>query len=565
MSRIPKGSWICNLCEKKSQKPLREQPITVFRIRRAIKALGGTATALEISEWINKQHPPKHETELKIMIYRVNAILSSKSYVDLFEKIPRKVNGQKKASHWKVKKEFTEEDKLMEEMLNLELAEKGDVSEENFEEWVDFEEDEADGELSSESEEEKKKRTRRRNNPRLRRRDSKEEENEKMKREDEFDKLDEEEKENNENEEEKKEPSDNEKTADLSDDLRKKKKKPPRPDNQLILDIVRAIIALGRSVTGLEVCNWITHNLGYEHTELLLAQIQSILFKTCPNLFMKSKSIKGEKSFWTFLVSTSSVRTFIQKLVEEGEMDTPEMKIFEQEWLKKQDEKAKSQSKASPQKNIKTQEITPKKQLPKNNNNNTKSNYNNADKWKENSSDQTKEKNAEESEELFSDSSNTSTKKEDTENKPKKSVIKRGISLKELEGLTSWEQMTGKFDPFEELSPRRKEKVQYSSEESQPYRRRRVIIAPEHVSLPKCPACEKLIPETESSHAVTCQTCFHSFHWNCISSKPIPSSLAIWECPECISNNKKVETKRSFNIYDDSGPSYSSRKKAKRQ
>jgi len=126
LDKIPKGRWFCSSClengiknkieeddqtfmkEFEKQKPktlLTGKPQRdvefVNKIRRALQSLGGKATGEQISQYLIQNEGINQEH--KILKYRINAVLSSKTYMDLFEKEFFPPSPQRRASVWLLK------------------------------------------------------------------------------------------------------------------------------------------------------------------------------------------------------------------------------------------------------------------------------------------------------------------------------------------------------------------------------------------------------------------------------------------------------------------------------
>jgi hypothetical protein len=70
----------------------------VEKIERALKALGGRATGVEICKWISEQFQVD-ELYKKTMQYRINALLASKT--NTFQKDSVLIEGNHRASVWR--------------------------------------------------------------------------------------------------------------------------------------------------------------------------------------------------------------------------------------------------------------------------------------------------------------------------------------------------------------------------------------------------------------------------------------------------------------------------------
>ncbi len=89
-------------------KPPRDVDF-VNKVRRALHALGGYATGEDVVNWLLKNEGV--EQEYKVLKYRINAVLSSKSYTHLFDK-DATMSAQRKASVWKLREKVEPGHKL---------------------------------------------------------------------------------------------------------------------------------------------------------------------------------------------------------------------------------------------------------------------------------------------------------------------------------------------------------------------------------------------------------------------------------------------------------------------
>eukprot|EP01119_Soliformovum_irregulare_P009852 TRINITY_DN2371_c0_g1_i1.p1 TRINITY_DN2371_c0_g1~~TRINITY_DN2371_c0_g1_i1.p1 ORF type:complete len:831 (-),score=259.15 TRINITY_DN2371_c0_g1_i1:1504-3996(-) len=107
---IPKGAWYCNQCAEykraSAPKPPRATKVqvnheVVKQVKMALQQLGGVATGDQVATYLtnNGLMPPT----LKANKYKVNAILSSKSYNMIFEKNQIVLDGVKKAAVWRLR------------------------------------------------------------------------------------------------------------------------------------------------------------------------------------------------------------------------------------------------------------------------------------------------------------------------------------------------------------------------------------------------------------------------------------------------------------------------------